>query len=351
MTVAATAGSTPGAAPAVDLANSTVLVTGGAGFIGSHLTEHLVSLGAQVVVLDNFRNGTRENLTFPGAESMRVIEGDICDPQTCRDAMAGVDVVFHLACLGVRHSLHSPVENHQVNALGTLNVLEAARAAQVSRLLYVSTSEIYGRALEFPITEQTTPWPLTVYGSSKLAGEHYARSYLECWGLPVVCVRPFNNYGPRSHFEGDSGEVIPRFILRALAGQPPVVFGDGGVTRDFLYVKDCVETLARVAESTELVGEVVNLGYGEELTIGLLARTVLEAVGRTDLQPVFEPPRPADVPRLWVDTSRLRKTVDFAPRVSLAEGIGHTLEYFQRLLREQPGALERMQTRNWSQPA
>jgi len=337
------------AASAVDLSTATVLVTGGAGFIGSHLAEHLVTLGAQVVVLDNFRNGTRENLTFPGAESIRVITGDILDPQTCRQAMEGVDVVFHLACLGVRHSLHSPVENHQVNALGTLHVLEAARAVGVARFLYVSTSEIYGRAMEFPITEETTPWPLTVYGSSKLAGEHYARSYLECWHLPVVCVRPFNNYGPRSHFEGDSGEVIPRFILRALAGEPPVVFGDGGVTRDFLYVKDCVETLARIAGSTDLVGEVVNLGYGEELSIGLLADTVLAAVGRTDLRPVFEAPRPADVPRLWVDTGKLRKTIDFAPRVGLAEGIAHTLGYFERLLREQPESLTRMRTKNWSQ--
>ncbi|SCF25563.1 UDP-glucose 4-epimerase [Micromonospora viridifaciens] len=337
--------------PSVALSSATVLVTGGAGFIGSHLAERLVSLGAQVVVLDNFRNGSRANLGFPGAESMRVIEGDILDPEVCRQAVTGVDVVFHLACLGVRHSLHSPVENHQVNALGTLNVLEAARAAEVSRLVYVSTSEVYGRALEFPITEETTPWPLTVYGGSKLAGEHYARSYQECWQLPVVCVRPFNNYGPRSHSEGDSGEVIPRFILRALVGQPPVVFGDGRVTRDFLYVQDCAATLARIAESTDLVGEVVNLGYGEELSIGLLAETVLEAVGRADLSPVFEAPRPADVPRLWVDTGKLRKAIDFAPQVPLSEGIGHTVDYFARLLREQPAALERMQTRNWSRPA
>ncbi|MBC7369545.1 MAG: GDP-mannose 4,6-dehydratase [Undibacterium sp.] len=324
-----------------------ILVTGGAGFIGSHLCEYLVAFGARVVVLDNFRNGKRKNLTFVGAEALEIIEGDIVDAATCERAMAGVETVYHLACLGVRHSLHSPVENHQVNALGTLNVLEAARAAKVKRFVYVSTSEIYGRAKEFPITENCTPWPLTVYGSSKLAGEHYARSYFECWQLPVVCVRPFNNYGPRSHFEGDSGEVIPRFLLRALAGQPPVIFGDGGHTRDFLYVKDCAETLVKIAGCDALVGEVVNLGYGEELRIDVLARTVMEAAGRPDLQTVFEAPRPADVPKLWVDTAKLKQAIDFRPRVSLREGIGHTLDYFRKLYRENPAALGQIKLKNW----
>ncbi|HEX2855283.1 MAG TPA: NAD-dependent epimerase/dehydratase family protein [Opitutaceae bacterium] len=324
-----------------------ILVTGGAGFIGSHLVEHLLGLGERVVVLDNFRNGKRENLQFPSAAGLEIIEGDIVDPAMCERALRGVTVVFHLACLGVRHSLHSPVENHQVNALGTLNVLEAARAAKVRRLVYVSTSEIYGRAREFPITENCTPWPLTVYGSSKLAGEHYARSYFECWQLPVVCVRPFNNYGPRSHFGGDSGEVIPRFILRVLAGQPPVIFGDGGHTRDFLYVKDCAETLARIAGADSLIGDVVNLGYGEETRIDTLARTVLEAMGRTDLKPVIEAPRPADVPKLWVDTSKLKKAVAFKPRVALREGIRHTLAYFEKLYRENPAALEQIKLKNW----
>jgi UDP-glucose 4-epimerase len=327
--------------------NGKFLVTGGAGFIGSHLVEHLVGSGASVVVLDNFRNGRRENLAFPGAERLENIEGDIVDPATCRRAMAGVDTVFHLACLGVRHSLHSPIENHQVNALGTLHVLEAAREARVRRFVYVSTSEIYGRATEFPIRESCTPWPLTVYGSSKLAGEHYARSYFECYQLPVVCVRPFNNYGPRSHFEGDSGEVIPRFILRALAGQPPIIFGDGSHTRDFLYVKDCADTLAKIAHADSLVGEVVNLGYGEELRIDTLARTVMAAIGRPDLQPVFEAPRPADVPKLWVDTSKLKAAIAFRPRVGLDEGIRSTLAHLKALYRENPAALSQIKTKNW----
>ena len=179
------------------------------------------------------------------------------------------------------------------------------------------------------------------------AGEHYARAYHECFGVPSVCVRPFNNYGPRSHFEGDSGEVIPRFMLRALAGQPPVIFGDGSHTRDFLYVRDCVEALAQIAECDALAGQLVNLGYGEEVTISALAQAVLEAVGRTDLKPVNEAPRPADVPRLWVDTTKLKSAMTFKPRVNLSEGLAKTLDYFRTKFAENPRCLEQMTARNW----
>jgi UDP-glucose 4-epimerase len=325
-----------------------VLVTGGAGFIGSHLVDFLVGAGCQVTVLDNFRNGRRENLAEAARTGrLAVIEGDVTDAATCAEAMDGVGAVFHLACLGVRHSLHNPVENHQVNALGTLRLLEAARGAAVGRFLYVSSSEVYGAALEFPLTEQSTTWPTTVYGASKLAGEHYAAAYHRCYGLPVVRVRPFNNYGPRAHFEGDSGEVIPRFILRALAGQPPVIFGDGSHTRDFLYVQDCAEALVAIAECDALLGDLVNLGYGEEIKIGALAGLVLAAMGRTDLTPQHEAERPGDVPRLWVDPAKLRKATGFRPRTAPGAGLAATEAYYRGLYAADPGCLARMQTRNW----
>lgn len=325
-----------------------ILVTGGAGFIGSHLVEFLIEGGFSVVVLDNFRNGTHKNLaSVSQSPRLQIIEGDIRDSATCRRASEGAGVVFHLACLGVRHSLHNPVENHEVNASGTLNVLQAARAAGVERFVYVSTSEVYGRATDFPIRESTATWPLTVYGGSKLAGEHYARAYYECFQLPVICVRPFNNYGPRSHFEGDAGEVIPRFILRALTNQPPVIFGDGSHTRDFLYVRDCAETLVRIAAADSLPGQVVNLGYGEEMRIDTLAQCVLAAVNRKDLKPVYEAERPADVPRLWVDTTKLKKGISFEPRVSLAEGIQKTVAYFKAVHAANPHCLDQMKVRNW----
>jgi UDP-glucose 4-epimerase len=329
--------------------DSRVLVTGGAGFIGSHLVDLLVASGCEVTVLDNFRNGRHANLAEAARTGrLKVIEGDITDAPTCLRAMGScLDAVFHLACMGVRHSLHNPMENHHVNAMGSLQLLMAARHAGVGRFIYVSTSEVYGAAKAFPLTEQVTPWPTTVYGASKLAGEHYAAAYHGCYGLPVVRVRPFNNYGPRAHFEGDSGEVIPRFILRALAGDAPVIFGDGSHTRDFLYVKDCAEALLGIAECDSLVGEVVNLGYGEEVRIDELARLVLGAVGRPDLAPTFAAERPGDVPRLWVDPAKLRKATSFRPRMPLAKGLAATVDYYRGVFAEQPDCLARMQTRNW----
>ena len=328
--------------------NVRVLVTGGAGFIGSHLVDFLAGAGCHVTVLDNFCNGREENLLAALATGrVTVVRGNIVDPRVCDRAMDGQVAVFHLACLGVRHSLHAPHENHQVNALGTLNLLQSARQAGRPRFVYVSSSEVYGRALVFPLTEQATTWPTTVYGASKLAGEHYAAAFHACHGLPVVRVRPFNNYGPRAHFEGDSGEVIPRFLLRALAGQPPVIFGDGTYTRDFLFVRDCAEALVRIAESDALVGDLVNLGYGEEVRIDTLARLVLETVGRTDLKPIREADRPGDVPRLWVDATRLRQATGWWPHTPLAKGLAATLDYYRALYTANPRCLEQMQTRNW----
>lgn len=324
------------------------LVTGGAGFIGSHLTEHLIGLGLDVVVLDNFRNGTIGNLkAVSDSPRLRVIEGDILDQAACTDACRDVVGVFHLACLGVRHSLHNPMENHAVNATGTLNVLEAARVRDVRRFVYVSTSEVYGRATDFPILETTTPWPLTVYGASKLAGEHYARAYYETYGMPTIRVRPFNNYGPRSHFEGDAGEVIPRVLMRALTGKRPIIFGDGLQTRDFLYVKDCARALVDIAECDQLVGDVINLGVGQEVSMNDLVASILQAVDRTDLVPIHEQDRPADVPRLWLDPTLLHASTAFRPAISLHEGITHTLAYFRSLISEHPESSDLITTKNW----
>ena len=329
--------------------DSRVLVTGGAGFIGSHLVDTLVASGCRTTVLDNFRNGKRENLEAAQRTGLlTVVEGDITDAATCERVVgAGFDAIYHLACLGVRHSLHDPLGNHEVNAAGTLHLLQAALRAGTGRFVYMSTSEVYGAALTFPLTEREATWPTTVYGASKLAGEHYAAAFHRVHGLPVIRVRPFNNYGPRAHFEGDSGEVIPRFILRALAGEPPVIFGDGSHTRDFLHVKDCARGLVAIAECDALVGDLVNLGYGEETTVADLARLVLKAVGRSDLQALHAPERPGDVPRLKVDSSKLRGATSFVPTTSLESGLASTVDFYRSLYEAQPECLAQMQVRNW----
>lgn len=243
------------------LAGKRVLVTGGAGFIGSHLVDALGD--SHLRVLDDFSTGHAANLAHHGENSqVEIVRGDIRDAAAVAAAMQGVDVVFHLACRGVRHSIGNPRESHDVNAGGTLNLLEQARRAGVKRFVHVSSSEAYGTARYAPMDEHHPCFPETVYGAAKLAGEAYARAYHQTYGLPTVVVRPFNNFGPRSHFEGDSGEVIPRFAVWALCGKPPVIFGDGLQTRDFIYVAETAAWLCRIAECDPLIGQTVNLGSG-----------------------------------------------------------------------------------------
>ena len=280
------------------------LVTGGAGFIGSELVAQLVAAGWEVTVLDDLSTGRWANLEgLPLAANARVT-GDVRDSTLLGRLLPGVDAVFHLACRGVRFSLHSPVETHAVNATGTISVLEAARRAAVRRLVYVSSSEVYGLAPAARLAEDAVTLPTTAYGASKLAGEAYARAYACSFGLPVAIVRPFNSFGPRSHHEGDAGEVIPKFVLRALAGEPLTIFGDGTQTRDFSYVTDTARGIRLAATLDAAVGETINLGSGQAISIRALARAVLDSVGRPDTPLHFDPPRPGDLPglRAWSAT-------------------------------------------------
>jgi len=325
-----------------------VLVTGAAGFIGSHLTDELLQRGNRVVGLDNLRNGTRANLAAAlSSDAFRFIEGDILEPETCARACDGVDAVYHLACLGVRHSLHSPFENHRVNAEGTLRVLESARANGVGQFLYISTSEVYGKTDSFPIREEDLTAPTTVYGASKLAGEHYAIAYHEAYGLPATVFRIFNNYGPRAHFEGDAGEVIPRTIVRLLNGLAPLVFGDGSVTRDFYFVRDTARTLAKFLGREDTAGMTINVGTGVEITIRSLVETLCKIVGNNSVPIEYLEDRPADVPRLWVDNSRLKSLLNLDTMMGFSDGLRETVDFY-RYLGPPAQLLERMTVKNWS---
>ena len=332
-----------------DFVGRRVVVTGGAGFIGSELVRQLVLSGAAAItVIDNLATGRRENLAGIGSDRVTLAIADIRDAPRLAPLVNRADVIFHLACLGVRHSLHAPEENHEVNATGTLRLLEAARAARVERFVCVSSSEVYGTARSTPMTEEHPTLPSTVYGASKLAGESYARAFHRSYGFPSVVVRPFNTYGPRCHHEGDSGEVVPKFLLRCLAGLPMVVFGDGAQTRDFTYVEDTARGILAASQCEALVGETVNLGSGSEVSIAELARRVAAALGRPDAPIVHDDPRPGDVLRLLADTSKARALLGFRPQRSLEEGLGRLRDWYAQQGRSARELLAEEVVRNWT---
>jgi UDP-glucose 4-epimerase len=324
-----------------------ILVTGGAGFIGSHLTDELLSRNYQVTVIDNLINGKEENLQLAKQNpNFTFVRGDIMNRSDLDKAFDGVDVVYHMACLGVRHSINKPFENHKVNAEGSLNVLLKAKEINVKKFIYISSSEIYGRALSFPIKESDTPYPITVYGASKLAGEHYTNSFHECYGMNAFVIRMFNNFGPRAHYEGDSGEVIPRTIVRALYGNNPVVFGDGKISKDFIYVKDTARILADLLDIQGLTGNTYNIGSSEEITITNLMEEILDIVGNKNLKIEYEKARPADVPRLLVDSNKLKKHYNFKLNYSFHQGLIDTVNFYKELAKEK-NLLNEVPLKNW----
>ena len=324
----------------------TIVVTGGAGFIGSELVRQLAARGRRVVVIDNLVNGHRRNLedVLSGTVTLRAC--DIRDLDEWADVLPVTSCVYHLACLGVRHSLHSPFENHEVNATATLHALAACRDAGVPRFVYVSSSEIYGTAIRVPMTEEHPPFPCTVYGASKLAGECYTRAYHASYGYPTVVVRPFNTYGPRSHHEGDSGEVIPKFMLRCLAGRPLIVFGNGEQTRDFTYVSDTASGIILAGESDAAIGQTINLGFGAEVSINALAGVVQKVLGRPATVE-HHVDRPGDVRRLYADMSKARALLGYQPDISLEEGLRRLLEWYGAQPQSPEELLEHDRVLNW----
>lgn len=326
-----------------------ILITGGAGFIGSELVRQLASQGAKkVVVVDNLINGKRENLDGLLSNQVQLVVADIRDTERMSKLMTNTDIVFHLACLGVRHSIHSPYENHEVNATATLNLLSTAKAAAVGRFVYVSSSEVYGTARWVPMTEEHPTLPMTVYGASKLAGECYTRAFYQTYSYPTVVVRPFNAYGPRCHHEGDSGEVIPKFLLRSMAGKPMIIFGDGTQTRDFTYVSDTAKGIAIAGLAEKAVGQTINLGSGFEISINDLAREIASVIGQCDAAIVHDIPRPGDVLRLYAESQSARELLGFKPQVTLKEGLIKLRDWYLNIGGDPAILLEQEVTHNWN---
>lgn len=307
-----------------------VLVTGGAGFIGSHLVEALLARGEQVRVLDNLSTGRREHLAaVANHPNLELLVGDLGDPDGLRAAVRGVEVVFHQAAVrSVPRSVEDPWAAHDVNASGTLRLLLAAREAGVRRVVYASSSSVYGHQETLPLHEGLRPAPLSPYAVSKLAGEHYCRVFASLYGLETVSLRYFNVFGPRQDPASRYAAVIPRFIRAALRGEPLEVHGDGKQTRDFTYVSNVVEANLRAAEAPGVSGAVFNVAGGERHSVLDLVRALEELLGR-DLPMIHTPPRPGDVRDTQADVSRTRAALGLVPSVSFRDGLRRTPAAFQ----------------------
>ena len=304
-----------------------ILVTGGAGFIGSHLTEALVRKGHSVRVLDNFFGGKRANLAAV-REDVEIVDGDCADPRTARGAAKGVEVVFHEAAVpSVARSVEEPELSHRSNATATLVMLDAARREGVRRFLYAGSSSVYGDAKVSPKREDLTPQPLSPYAAGKLMGEHYLRIFAELYGMETLTLRYFNVFGPRQDPSSPYSGVISLFTTALLGMQQPLVYGDGRQTRDFTYVANVVDGNLRALRAKGLRGQVVNLATGR----GVSLRQLLAALGRSTgrkPKPRFAPPRPGDIRHSLADIRRARTLLGYRPRVDFETGLQHTVEWY-----------------------
>ncbi len=306
---------------------SLYLVTGGAGFIGSHVVERLLGRGDRVRIADDFSSGRRENV--PAHPNLDLLEGDLADAELARRAVAGSAFVIHLAAIpSVPRSVKDPVRSHRANVDGTLNVLMAARDAGVKRLIFAGSSSVYGDAAVLPKREDMRPSPLSPYALQKLIGEQYGQLFTRLYGLETVTTRYFNVFGPRQQPGSPYSGVISLFIEALASGQAPTVHGDGRQTRDFTFVSDVVTGILRCCEAPHVAGEVINVAAGGRISLNDLIRT-LQAILGTSAVPVFGPPREGDVRDSQADIEKARKLLGFSPTVAFEDGLRQTVAWFQ----------------------
>lgn len=304
------------------------LVTGGAGFIGSHIAEALVKRGERVRVFDNLMTGKRENLAHL-AGKVEFIEADIRDYSSIRQALDGVSIVYHEAAIpSVPRSVAEPQLNHDANVNGTFNVLMAARDAGVKRVIFAASSSAYGDTEVLPKVETMLPNPLSPYAAAKLVGELYCQTFTQVYGLETVALRYFNVFGPRQDPTSPYSGVISKFVTSLLNNQAPTIFGDGEQSRDFTYIANVVDANLRAAEAPEAAGQVMNLGIGERITLNQLFDELQKIIGTT-LKPNYEETRAGDVRHSLADIARAEKLLGYRPLVGLAEGLKHIVDWYR----------------------
>lgn len=311
---------------------SLYLVTGGAGFIGSNIVEELLRRGERVRILDNFSTGKRENIAqlqqTLAAESnnhlqLELVEGDVRSYHIVREAVDGVDFILHQAALpSVPRSVKDPITSNEVNVVGTLNILNAAREARVRRIVYASSSSVYGDLEVLPKTEDMLPKPLSPYAVSKLAGEKYCQVFTRLYGLDTVILRYFNVFGPRQDPTSQYSAVIPKFIQLIKKGESPVIYGDGSQSRDFTYVSNVVEANLLACQSglEELSGEVFNIAFGKRVTINDLVSAINKYLDAR-VEPRYADPRPGDVKHSLANIGKARQLLGYEPKVDFGDGL------------------------------
>ena len=309
------------------------LVTGGAGFIGSHISEELVKRDHEVRILDNYLTGKKENIASL-LDKIEFIEGDIKDFETCQHALEGVDFVLHQAALpSVPRSIKDPLTTNENNIRGTLNVLLASREAKVKKVVIASSSSVYGDDTHLPKIEGRQGNPLSPYALSKLVGEHYCRIFSQIYGLPTVFLRYFNIFGPRQDPFSQYAAVIPNFITKMLKGEKPIIFGDGEQSRDFTFVSNVVEANILASKAQDVSGEAFNIACGERTTVNSLVNTINEVLNK-NIDPVHDEPRPGDVKNSYAEISKARKMLKYEPLVPFNEGLKKTINWYQERNKE-----------------
>ena len=304
------------------------LVTGGAGFIGSNIVEALLEKGEKVRVVDNFSTGKRENIV-PFIERIELMEADILDLDTMKEACKGIDYILHQAALpSVPRSVADPISSNRVNVDGTVNILWAAKEAGVKRVVYASSSSVYGNQPTLPKQEDMPADPLSPYAISKYAGELYARIFHQIYGLSTVSLRYFNVFGPRQDPNSQYAAVIPIFINALMTGKPPVIFGDGEQSRDFTFVKNVVRANILAAQAEDPSGHVMNIACGQRITLNQLVQK-LRGIINSHADPIYTSPRPGDIRHSLADISKADRLLNYKPTYAMEEGLQKTADWFE----------------------